>query len=132
MGLLAADGRALPLQLEGEAAPVGTDRVLVLAEAEQTFTFVGIDAPPVPSLLRGFSAPVLLDDGLDDADLLVLLQHDHDAFNRWEAGQRLALRRMLAALPDAGREPHLDDAFVDAMRACCARPSSTRPSRNWC
>jgi aminopeptidase N len=40
----------------------------------------------VPSLLRGFSAPVLLDDGLDDADLLVLLRHDTDPFNRWEAG----------------------------------------------
>jgi aminopeptidase N len=122
MGLVAADGRALPLQLEGEAAPVGTDRVLVLADTEQTFRFVGIDVPAVPSLLRGFSAPVLLSDGLDDAALLILLQHDHDAFNRWEAGQRLALRRMLASVADAGREPHLDDAFVDAMRAILRHP----------
>ena len=122
MGLVAADGRALPLQLEGEAAPAGTDRVLVLADTEQTFRFVGIDMPAVPSLLRGFSAPVLLSDGLDDAALLTLLQHDHDAFNRWEAGQRLALRRMLASVADAGREPHLDDAFVDAMRAILRHP----------
>ncbi len=101
MGLVAADdGRALPLQLDGEAQATGSERVLVLTEAEQSFTFVNVETAPVPSLLRGFSAPVMLDDGLDDAALLVLLQHDADAFNRWEAGQRLSLGRLMAALPE--------------------------------
>ncbi|MCB1998291.1 MAG: DUF3458 domain-containing protein, partial [Rhodoferax sp.] len=91
-------------------------RLLVLTEAEQSFVFEDIGSAPVPSLLRGFSAPVVLDDGLDDAGLLVLLRHDRDAFNRWEAGQRLALRRLLAALPSTDT-PVLDAAYLDAMRA---------------
>ncbi len=95
MGLVGRDGRPLPLRLEGEAAPVGTERVLVLDGAQAYFTFVDVDVEPVPSLLRGFSAPVCLSDGLHDAELLVLLAHDTDPFNRWEAGQRLALNRML-------------------------------------
>ncbi|MBV8603106.1 MAG: aminopeptidase N [Pelomonas sp.] len=102
-GLLARDGALLAEQL------------LVLDQAEQTFTFSGIASAPVPSLLRGFSAPVALDDGLGDADLLVLLQHDGDAFNRWEAGQRLALNRIVAAIK-AGTPLKLDAAYVDAMR----------------
>ena len=86
-------GRPLwPLQLEGEAASGATSQVLVLTEASQTFTFTNLDAAPVPSLLRNFSAPVVLDIDYTDAELLTLLAHDTDAFNRWEAGQRLALR----------------------------------------
>ena len=103
-GLVGRDGTSL------------AEELLVLTETEQVFTFDGIAAEPVSSLLRGFSAPVILDDGLDDDALRVLLAHDGDAFVRWEAGQRLALRRMLAALP-AGASDRLDDAFVDAMRA---------------
>ena len=102
--LLAADGREL------------AQRLLVLTEAEQHFAFEDIAEPPVPSLLRGFSAPVILDDGLGDDDLLVLLKHDSDAFNRWEASQRLALKRMLSALPGEA-PPVLDGAYLDAMRS---------------
>ncbi|MBC7732146.1 MAG: DUF3458 domain-containing protein, partial [Bacteriovorax sp.] len=115
LGLLSRDGAVLPLQLHGEEA-VTQDCVLVLDQAEQTFTFINVTSEPVPSLLRGFSAPVLLDDGLADADLLVLLKHDADAFNRWEAGQRLALNRILAAVR-ADTPLVLDAAYLDAMRA---------------
>jgi aminopeptidase N len=115
MGLVGrADGRALPLQLEGEAAAAGTERVLVMTEATQRFVFTNVTEDCVPSLLRGFSAPVLLDDGLSDADRLVLLAHDSDAFNRWEAGQKLALSRLLAALRSGTLE--LDEPFINAMR----------------
>ena len=103
-GLLSRDGRQLAEQL------------LVLDQAEQTFTFSGITEEPVPSLLRGFSAPVLLDDGLSDEALLVLLKHDTDAFNRWEASQRLALNRILGAVR-SGEKLVLDAAYLDAMRA---------------
>ena len=114
VGLLSRDGRALPVQLQGQsqAAP---QQVLVLQETSTRLTFVGVTEPPVLSLLRGFTAPVVLDDGLDDADLLTLLQHDSDPFNRWEAGQRLAMQRLLRRVPSDQPEP-LDDAFVDAMR----------------
>jgi aminopeptidase N len=122
MGLVGRDGQAMPLRLEGEAQAVGTERVLVLAEARDNFTFVDVDVEPVPSLMRGFSAPVCLTDGLHDAELLVLLAHDTDAFNRWEAGQRLALNRMVAAL-SSGSMPHLDEAFVEAMRGVLRHPT---------
>ncbi|MDT8998690.1 aminopeptidase N [Paucibacter sp. APW11] len=116
LGLIGAEGQALPLQLQGEATASGTERVLVLDQAEQSFVFVNVVSQPVPSLLRGFSAPVVLDDGLSDAELLTLLQHDSDAFNRWEASQRLALNRILAAVR-SGSALQLDDAFIEAMRA---------------
>ena len=75
----------------------------------------------MPSLLRGFSAPVILAEPLSDADLLVLLQHDSDPFNRWEAGQRLASNRLLAAIRGE-REALLDAAFLDAMRSVLRHP----------
>ena len=121
MGLLGREGQVLPLQLQGEAAPVGTERVLVLDQAEQSFVFTGVSTEPVPSLLRGFSAPVVLDDGLSDAELLVLLQHDADAFNRWEASQRLALNRILQAVR-TGEALVLDAAYIEAMRAVLRDP----------
>jgi aminopeptidase N len=122
MGLVGRDGSALPLQLEGESASVGTERVLVLDEAHTYYTFVNVDVEPVPSLLRGFSAPVHLVDSLHDAELLTLLQHDADPFNRWEAGQRLALARLLTAVR-TGAEPEVDEAFVDAMRGVLRHPT---------
>ena len=124
MGLVAADdGRALSLQLEAEAQSAGSERVLVLSVAEQRFCFINVDTAPVPSLLRGLSAPVQLDDGLDDAALLVLLQHDSDAFNRWEAGQRLSLRRLMAALPADADLPPLDAPYLEAMRRVLRDPA---------
>ena len=111
MDLLDAGGRDL-----------AADRLLVLEEGEQSWVFEGIDTPPVPSLLRGFSAPVRLDDGLDDAERLVLLAHDSDPFNRWEAGQRLMLGRLLAAVA-SGSAPVLDDALAEALRRVLLDPA---------
>jgi len=116
MGLVGRDGQALPLRLHGEIGEACLERVLVLSAASSSHTFVEIDSEPVPSLLRGFSAPVILSDNLSDADLLVLLRHDSDAFNRWEAAQRLALNRLLAA-SQCDTPLRLDDAFVEALRA---------------
>ena len=122
MGLISRDGAALPLRLEGEAEAVGHHRVLVLDATHSRYTFTGIASAPVPSLLRGFSAPVILSDDLSDADLLVLLQHDSDPFSRWEAGQRLALNRLLAATHDDGALT-LDAAFIAAMRQILRHPT---------
>ncbi len=86
----------------GLLGPDGTDlvgtRVLLLDRAAQSFTFDNIAAPPVPSLLRDFSAPVILDCGFSLDDLLHLLAHDPDPFNRWEAGQRLAQDILLTGI----------------------------------
>ncbi len=133
VGLVGRDGRALPVRLEDEPADAPnaarTERVLVLEEARSFFTFVGVDVDPVPSLLRGFSAPVILIDGLSDADLLVLLQHDTDPLNRWEAGQRLALSRLLAAV--RGEAPtELDAPFIEAMRQVLRHPTLDAAFKN--
>src|SRR6185295_13422094 len=117
MGLVGRDGRALPLRLEDEppSATATTSRVLVLDEPRSFYTFVDVDQPPVHSLLRGFSAPIVLADGLSDADLLVLLRHDSDAYNRWEAGQRLAIQRLLAAVRGDADAGALDAAFKELV-----------------
>ncbi|MEO8524347.1 MAG: aminopeptidase N, partial [Caldimonas sp.] len=123
IGLLARDGRAMTLRLEDEAASASaSNRVLVLDEAKAFFTFVDIDEPPVLSLLRGFSAPVCLVDGLGDADLIVLLGHDSDPFNRWEAGQRLAMNRLLGAVKGDVDAP-LDAPFIESMREMLRNPA---------
>ncbi len=110
LGLLDAEGRELPL--------TPGQRLFVLTEVSQSLVFEGVDSEPVPSLLRGFSAPVVLECDYSDAQLLTLLANDSDPFNRWEAGQRLALRRALAAIAAPGAvDAPLDAAFIEAMRA---------------
>ena len=117
LGLLDHDGKSLPLQLEG-SAQAQPQTTLVLTEPSASWTFVNVDSEPVPSLLRAFSAPVLLDDGLDDKALMLLLAHDSDAFNRWEAGQRLMLSAALQALTqDTLVEAPLAPALIDALRS---------------
>ena len=100
MMLFDAQGQALPLQLYGESQPQGTERVLQLCQEQESFVFQDISAEPVPSLLRGFSAPVRLEMEYTDAELSFLLAHDTDPYSRWEAGQRLAVRLILT-LTDA-------------------------------
>jgi aminopeptidase N len=103
LGLLnPATGPDMPLQLAGESAASSAQRNFVLTQVEESLQFVGVAAEPVPSLLRGFSAPVILECDFSEDQLLTLLAHDSDPFNRWEAAQRLALRAALASLaPDA-------------------------------
>lgn len=91
MGLLDPAGNEIPLRLEGEPAPTGTDRVLAVTESAQIFVFEDVAQQPVPSLLRGFSAPVRLKLDCTAGELLFLMSHDSDGFNRWNAGQELAL-----------------------------------------
>jgi len=120
LGLLGADGADLPLQLEGETAAVAAPRTFVLTKASETLTFTNVDAEPVPSILRGFSAPVVLVYDYSDAQLLHLLAKDIDPFNRWEAGQRLAVRsaiRSIAADAEPVGADTLNDAYVQAMRS---------------
>ena len=100
VGLLNRNGEAVAFDYQGKRA---TEAVLLLTEAEQTFQFEGVTETVVPSLLRGFSAPVHLNYPYSDDDLLLLLAHDSDAFTRWEAAQTLYRRAVaanLAALSD--------------------------------
>ena len=124
LGLLDAQGRDLPLQLSGEDTPGASTRLLVFSEPSQQFSFENIDAEPVPSLLRGFSAPVVLEADFSDAQLLHLLAHDSDPFNRWEAGQRLTLRRALQAVQSEGPvQAPLDTSVLQALRDVLHHPA---------
>jgi len=70
--------------------------VLELTQAVQRFRFVDVDEAPVPSLLRGFSAPVRLEYAYSDEDLALLASHDSDEVNRWDAAQRSFVNAMIA------------------------------------
>ena len=100
-----------------------TEKLLELTQTSQTWTFDDIDERPVLSINRNFSAPIHLDFEQSEADLLTLFSSDDDPFNRWEAGQKLAMRMILNhRLPDTKLieayrnvllDPDLDPAFKD-------------------
>lgn len=122
IGLIGRTGEAVGIRLDGEASGA-SDRILEIRERETVFTFQDIDHPPVPSLLRGFSAPVRLEFPYTDEDLAFLMMHDTDAFNRWDAGQRLVMKS-LAAL--SGELDHrIVRAFRKALTDSSADPAFT-------
>jgi aminopeptidase N len=119
VGLLDAEGHDMPLRLDGEDATSGGAKILELREPVQTFRFtdVDVDAPPTPSILRGFSAPVIVEQDLSEDQRLHLMAHDSDLFNRWQAGQDIALQLLLRgvrAIQRGGPAP-ADEAFVAAL-----------------
>lgn len=123
MALLSKQGTELPLQLQGESVAIEGERVLSVTQAEQTFTFINVAEQPLPSLLRGFSAPVVLRYDYSRDDLLFLLQHDTDGFNRWEAGQQLALQVIEEVVGQIYEtdEPMLDMRLVEVFEALLAQ-----------
>ncbi len=98
LALFTRDGRMLPLRLTGEAGPQGEERVIELRDAAAEWVFEDVPVPVVPSLLRGYSAPVILECALPPDDIALQLRHDPDGFNRWEAGQHLAREAWRAIL----------------------------------
>ncbi|GAB2851629.1 aminopeptidase N [Pseudoduganella ginsengisoli] len=124
VGLLDAEGNDIALAVDGKVVGA-TTAVLDFTEEEQTFRFTNVKEKPVPSILRDFSAPVVLEYDYTDAELLHLFRYDSDAVNRWEAGQRLAMERLLklAKAAAAGAELALDDTFIAAQRAVLADAS---------
>lgn len=127
MALLGEAGK-LRLQLRDEDPAISaeladnTERVLHVTEPSQTFVFENLPERPVPSLLRGFSAPVKLRFDYTDADLLFLMSNDDDGFSRWDASQNLALRelRRLVLAYQNGDALQMDSKLVDAYRTLLA------------
>ena len=119
-----AEKRALPIPVAtGLLGPDGgqvAERMLLLTEAEQDFVFDDIAALPVPSLLRGFSAPVKLL-GMDQARLRFLAAHDGDSFVRWDSLQSYATGLMLAG--GDGVDDGLLDAFTATLRGADGDPA---------
>ncbi|MEM1130247.1 MAG: aminopeptidase N [Pseudomonadota bacterium] len=97
-----------------EAVPT---RILEMTDTEQSFRFEGLGAKPIPSILRGFSAPVILKRETSPEEMRFLLRHDTDPFNKWEAGRNLARGTLLAMLGE-GAAP--DPAYLDALGAMMA------------
>jgi aminopeptidase N len=119
LGLVAQDGEAIALDTDGQVAPGPdpTGGVYSLEQASGSVTFRNVRSRPIPSLLRGFSAPVRLGFELAPEDLLVLFRYDPDPFNRWQAAQTFALRLLIAGV-DAAKslgKPQPDPRFAEAL-----------------
>ncbi len=122
VGLLNSQGQAVPFRLP-ESDSVQTEATLVLRNQEQDFVLHGVTEAVVPSLLRGFSAPVHLHYPYSDAELALLLAHDSDAFARWEAGQTLYRRAMQqnAEALLAGKPLPEHPVLIDSLNALLAQ-----------
>ncbi|WP_128253851.1 aminopeptidase N [Falsirhodobacter deserti] len=132
---LSQDGQKIIPVAVGLLGPDGTEvvptQVLELTKHRQDFRFEGLAARPVASVLRGFSAPVILDRSMTAQDRAFLLAHDTDAFNRWEAGRTLAKDVMARLVTDGAAPPAMwldavaavatDDALDPAFRALALR-----------
>jgi aminopeptidase N len=119
VGLVGKTGADLPLTVDGGPLQRG---VLELKRPSQTFVFTGVEERPIPSLNRGFSAPIKLSLPMESDDLRFLAAHDSDPFNRWQAVQTLAmslLKQNVAALR-AGAPARDDDGLMAALGAILA------------
>jgi aminopeptidase N len=133
LGLVAPQGHDMPLQLAAEAHAVPGQRTFVMTQASEVLQFVNVDAEPVPSILRGFTAPVILEFDYTPEQLLTLLAHDNDPFNRWEAAQRLSMQyamQLLALHADITKGIGKSDIdnfcaspFVAALRSVLRHPA---------
>jgi aminopeptidase N len=116
LGLAGADGQDLPLK----AAEGPVERgVVIIKEAAQRLTFVDIPSRPVPSLNRGFTAPIKVTSNATAEDLQFLAANDSDPFNRWEALQVLATTWLVAGVASvrADAEMRIESGFIGALRA---------------
>ncbi|SFK73094.1 aminopeptidase N [Loktanella salsilacus] len=100
--------------LDDTGAEVVATTLLELTEAQQTFTFDGLASKPVPSILRDFSAPVIIERDVTQAEQAFLLTHDTDPFNRWDAGRSLARAVLLDMIANGG---DLDAGYINGLRA---------------
>ncbi len=122
MGLLDGNGQELETKLAGETTAKSGTRVLLAGEAETTFTFEDVASPPIPSLFRGFSAPVKLS-GISPERSRFLAAHDTDPFVRWESGQQYATRVLLDMIPAWHRNEPLivDPGLIEVVSETLAQ-----------
>jgi aminopeptidase N len=127
VALFAGDGAPISLQLEGDAAPAIPERVLELTAAEQRFVFENVPSSPTPSLCRGFSAPARVAFDYTPAQLALLLRHETEGFDRWNAAQELAARAFDEAFAgDHGRAATA--AWLDALAQLFAARGEVDPA----
>jgi len=115
LGLLDAGGQPVALNLTPDQTGGPAEQVLELTSARHRFEFHGLSARPVPSLLRNFSAPVRVQYPWTREQLLFLMRHDPDGFNRWDAGQRLAVD-VIQSLIDHPEQAEVEPRLAEACR----------------
>ncbi len=118
-------GKELQLNLDARNRDAGkTEQVLILNQAEEEFVFHGIEAPPLPSLLRNFSAPVRLAYPYTEQDLIFLMSHDTDGFNSWDAAQQLFTQLITTAIKEQGIESDLklSSSYIKAFSIILNNP----------
>jgi aminopeptidase N len=132
LGLIGADGQEIPLVPDNPASPrEATLGIFELAGKSRRIVFTNVASKPVPSLLRRFSAPVILDIDLGEDDLLHLIAHDSDPFNRWQAAQTFGARLLIrnTRLIRDGEIPEFSETFAEALGGliddCEADPAFT-------
>ncbi|MEP3297546.1 MAG: aminopeptidase N [Pseudoruegeria sp.] len=109
------DPRVIPIAvglLNRKGDEIAPTEILEMTEATQSFAFTGLSEKPIPSVLRGFSAPVILNRKSDNAERAFLLTHDTDPFNKWEAGRALAKDVLVHMVQD---DTPADPAYLDAL-----------------
>ncbi len=106
-------GKEMPIKTQAIIQQTPEGACLLLSQAQEKITFEVVKSRPVPSLLRNFSAPVKLSYPFTQADLILLMQHDQDEYNRWDAAQRLYLWAIKSEAVDNYR---LFDAFKQLLR----------------
>ncbi|MBF2759255.1 MAG: aminopeptidase N [Ectothiorhodospiraceae bacterium AqS1] len=126
IALLAQDGHLLPLHCEAAALAGQSEAALDIKNEREVFRFSNIPSLPVPSILRAFSAPVKVEIERSDDELVFLIAHDNDPFNRWDAAQEYAMRLMLEMIEARCRDDapgeysekteNIADDFIDALR----------------
>lgn len=114
VALLQKDGKEVPLKIRGRKLE---RPILEITQQEETFVFEDVPEPVVPSINRNFSAPIKLHVSYSEQESLFLMAHDTDAFNRWEAGQKLASNLMLNMVKglSLGKELSLDPEYIKAF-----------------
>lgn len=122
--LIGKDGKELSLKLEGDTNESG-EKVLHLKQSRQSFTFLDVPEKPVPSLLRGFSAPVKLETNLTEDDLIYLFNHDTDPFNRFEVGQKLSVDSIIRGFDAArgGKDVAIEKNLLGAFERLLSDPT---------
>ncbi len=119
IGLLDVNGQDMPLDLVGNDTASSTTKVLEVTGMQQTFEFKNVIEKPLPSLLRGFSAPVIIKYNYSDEQLGFLMAHDSDEFNRWDASQQIAINLLLNLIEQLKLNGKLtmNDFVIDAYRS---------------
>ncbi|TAE82602.1 MAG: aminopeptidase N [Alphaproteobacteria bacterium] len=118
LGLLSADGNAIPLHCETPC--ITNEDVLHVRALDESFVFFDVPERPTLSILRAWSAPVLIRYDRTVAEYAFLMKHDTDGFNRYEAGQQLMLHAITHMMRDGSLSEHVQDILISSIEGVLA------------